>query len=156
AFILFSVVVSSLFEAVALAFFKDPSLNMLASGPYGLIFSSFVPFYFDIPVSIRFRIFGINFNDKSFAHFAGLQLLFSSWKRSILPGICGVLAGLRYHSNIFGIRPIKFPEFVSSFFSRLSWPTLGGSSPSASGRNVINWKHNLIPAVKWRQSIVSK
>ncbi|KAF9593707.1 hypothetical protein IFM89_024645 [Coptis chinensis] len=30
-----------------------PSLNMLASGPYGLIFSSFVPFYFDIPVSTR-------------------------------------------------------------------------------------------------------
>ncbi|KAF9595777.1 hypothetical protein IFM89_004179 [Coptis chinensis] len=30
-----------------------------------------------------------------------------------------------------------FPEFVSSLFSRLSWPTLGGSSPSASSGNVI-------------------
>ncbi|KAF9593756.1 hypothetical protein IFM89_024924 [Coptis chinensis] len=179
AFILFSIVVSSLFEAVALAFFKDPSLNMLASGPYGLIFSSFVPFYFDIPISTRFRIFGINFSDKSFVYLAGLQLLFSSWKRSIMPGICGVLAGLLYRSNIFGVRRIKassqlsssslngetisviqtilyrrsiessctqiqyfdnaanFPGFVSSFFSRLSWPTLGGSSPPASGGNVI-------------------
>ncbi|KAF9595775.1 hypothetical protein IFM89_004177 [Coptis chinensis] len=116
---------------------QDPSLNMLASGSYGLIFSSFVPFYFDIPVSTRFHIFGINFSDKSFVYLAGLQLLFSSWKRSILPGICGVLAGLLYRSNIFGIHRIKFPEFVSSLFSRLSWPTLGGSSPSASSGNVI-------------------
>ncbi|KAF9593754.1 hypothetical protein IFM89_024922 [Coptis chinensis] len=61
-------------------------------------------------------------------------LLFLLWKRSILPGICGVLL---YRSNILGIRRIKFPEFVSLFFSRLSWPTLGGSSPPASGGNVI-------------------
>ncbi|KAF9608306.1 hypothetical protein IFM89_008591 [Coptis chinensis] len=63
-----------------------------------------------------------------------LMLLFLLWKRSILPGICGVLL---YRSNILGIRRIKFPEFVSLFFSRLSWPTLGGSSPPASGGNVI-------------------
>ncbi|KAF9593759.1 hypothetical protein IFM89_024927 [Coptis chinensis] len=115
----------------------DPSLNMLASGLYGLIFSSFVPFYFGIRVSTRFCIFGINFSNKSFVYLAGLQLLFSLWKRSILPGICGVLAVLLYRSNILGICRIKFPEFVSSFFSRLSWPTLGGSSPPASGGNVI-------------------
>ncbi|PIA60093.1 hypothetical protein AQUCO_00400762v1 [Aquilegia coerulea] len=136
-FILFSVIVSSLFEIVALAFLKDPSLNLLASGPYGLIFSSFVPFYYDIPVSTRFRIFGINFSDKSFVYIAGLQLLLSSWKRSILPGVCGVLAGALYRLNLFGIRKMKFPEFLTSFFSRLSWPTVGGSPPSASSGNVI-------------------
>ncbi|KAF9593988.1 hypothetical protein IFM89_026689 [Coptis chinensis] len=110
---------------------------MLASGPSGLIFPSSVPFYFDIPVSTRFHIFGINFSDKSFVYLAGLQFLFSLRKRSILPDICGVFASLLYRSNIFGICHIKFPEFVSSFFSRLCWPTLGGSSPSASDRNVI-------------------
>ncbi|KAF9608304.1 hypothetical protein IFM89_008589 [Coptis chinensis] len=117
---------------------SDPSLNMLASGPYGLIFSSFVPFYFGIRVSTRFRIFGINFSNKSFVYLAGLQVTpFLVRKRSILPGICGVLAVLLYRSNILGVRRIKFPEFVSSFVSRLSWPTLGGSSPPASGGNVI-------------------
>ncbi|OAY85707.1 Rhomboid-like protein 20 [Ananas comosus] len=106
-FVLFSLIVSSLFEIIALMLFKDPTANVIASGPYGLIFSSFVPFYFDIPVTSRFRIFGLQFGDKSFIYLAGLQLLLSSWKRSLLPGLCGMLAGALYHLNVFGIRRIK-------------------------------------------------
>jgi len=135
--------------------YADPSANLLTSGPYGLIFASFVPFYFDIPVSTRFHIFSNHFSDKSFIYLAGvqvkentctflcvnvfafsprfgfgfsfchicpfvslsntrdpisvlvLQLLLSSWKRSILPGICGILAGSLYRLNIFGIRKAK-------------------------------------------------
>lgn len=52
----------------------DPATNLLASGPYGLIFASFVPFFFDIPVSTRFRVFGVRFSDKSFIYLAGLQV----------------------------------------------------------------------------------
>lgn len=54
--------------------FADPSLNVLASGPYALIFASFVPFYLDIPVSTRFRVFNIQFSDKAFIYVAGLQV----------------------------------------------------------------------------------
>ncbi|XP_010271794.1 PREDICTED: rhomboid-like protein 20 isoform X3 [Nelumbo nucifera] len=135
-FILFSVIISSLFEVLTLAFLKDPTLNILASGPYGLIFSSFVPFYFDIPVSTRFRIFGINFSDKSFIYLAGLQLLLSSLRRSVIPGMCGILAGSLYRLNILHIRRMKFPEFVTSFFSRLYGLYPGGSSPRSSSRNI--------------------
>ncbi|CAK7340249.1 unnamed protein product [Dovyalis caffra] len=134
-FILFSVMVSLLFEVFAVALLKDPSANLLTSGPYGLIFASFIPFYFDIPISTRFRIFGVHFSDKSFIYLAGVQLLLSSWKRSILPGICGILAGSLYRLNLFGIRKAKLPEFIASFFSRLSWPRM--SSPrGATTRNV--------------------
>ncbi|KAI3881632.1 hypothetical protein MKX03_024953 [Papaver bracteatum] len=136
-FILFSVIVSSVFEVLALTLLKDPTLSILTSGPYGLIFSSFVPFYFDIPVSTRFRIFGVSISDKSFIYLAGLQLLFSSWKRSILPGICGILAGSLYRLNILRIRKIKFPAFIASFFSRLSLPSPGTAPPTTSSRNVI-------------------
>ncbi|KAJ4971962.1 hypothetical protein NE237_005061 [Protea cynaroides] len=135
-FIWFSMIVSLLYEVLLLFLVKDPS-KVLASGPYGLIFSSFVPFFFDIPVSTRFRIFGIHFSDKSFIYLAGLQLLLSSWKRSILPGLGGILAGFLYRMNLFGIRRMKFPEFVTSFFSRLPWPSAGGSSPTASSGNII-------------------
>ncbi|KAF3652635.1 putative cytochrome 86B1-like [Capsicum annuum] len=113
----------------------DPSLSIL-SGPYGLIFSSFVPFYLDIPVSTRFRIFSLHFSDKSFIYLAGLQLLFSSWKRSIVPGLCGIIAGCLYRLNVFRIRRVKFPEFIASFFARLSWPSIGNiPPPSAPARN---------------------
>ncbi|PON39076.1 Ubiquitin-associated domain containing protein [Parasponia andersonii] len=143
-FILFSVTVSLLLEVLALSFLKDPVTNLITSGPYGLIFASFVPFFFDIPVSTRFRVFGIHFSDKSFIYLAGLQLLLSAWKRSILPGVCGIVAGLLYRLNIFHIRKAKFPEFVTSLFSRLAWPPVGnlpaapsrGNVPSFTGRPV--------------------
>lgn len=131
-FILFSVIASLLFEVLALAYLKDPS-NMLTSGPYCLIFASFVPFYFDIPVSSRFRIFKAQFSDKSFVYLAGLQLLFSSWKRSLIPGMCGVLAGSLYRVNLFRIRKIKFPGIVASCFSRLPWTSVTSSHTSSTG-----------------------
>lgn len=132
-FILFSVMMSVLFEVLAIAYLKDPSLNILASGPYGLIFASFIPFYFDIPVSSRFRVFGMHLTNKSFVYLAGLQLIFSCWKRSLLPGICGILAGSLYRLNLFGIRKIKIPDVVSSFTSRLRWPSGSSSHTSSSG-----------------------
>ncbi|XP_077243530.1 rhomboid-like protein 20 [Tasmannia lanceolata] len=146
-FIMFSMVVTSLFEILPLQLLKEPTLSRLASRPYGLIFSSFVPFYFDIPVTTRFRIFGFRFSDKSFIYLAGLQLLLSSWKRSLLPGICGVLAGFIYHLNVFGVRRIKFPGFVTSFFSRLSWPSSGRSPSRASRGNIVG----SVPSIPGRQ-----
>jgi hypothetical protein len=55
--------------------FSDTTANLLTSGPYGLIFASFIPFYLDIPVSTRFRVFGVNFSDKSFIYLAGVQVI---------------------------------------------------------------------------------
>lgn len=54
--------------------FVDPTANLLTSGPYALIFASFVPFYLDIPVTKRFNVFGAHFSDKSFIYLAGVQV----------------------------------------------------------------------------------
>ncbi|XP_076959953.1 rhomboid-like protein 20 [Bidens hawaiensis] len=134
-FVSFSIIVSSLLQILAQAFLNDPALSRLTSGPYGLIFSSFVPFFFDIPVSTRFRVSSVSFSDKSFVYIAGLQLLLSSWKRSLIPGLCGILAGSLYRLNVLRIRRVKFPEFISSLFSRLSFPSVGGTSPATPPRN---------------------
>jgi len=113
--------VSVLLQILALGYLKDPSINPLTSGPYGLIFASYVPFFFDIPVSMRFRIFRLSLSDKSFVYLAGLQLLCSSGRRSVVPGVSGIIAGLLYRLNTFGIRRLKFPEFVASLVTRVSW-----------------------------------
>ncbi|KAG4164237.1 hypothetical protein ERO13_A13G002100v2 [Gossypium hirsutum] len=107
-FILFSVMASFLFEVMAVAILK---------------------------VSTWFRIFGVRFSNKSFIYLAGLQLLLSSWKRSLLPGICGILAGSLYRLNVFHIRKAKFPEFITSFFSCVSWPSIG-NPPTTPARNL--------------------
>ncbi|KAF3332848.1 Rhomboid-like protein 20 [Carex littledalei] len=73
-FILFTGAVSSALEVVALMLLKGSKFNVLASGPYSLIFALFVPFYFDVPITSRFRIFGVNLSDKSFIYLAGLQV----------------------------------------------------------------------------------
>ncbi|KAI7736891.1 hypothetical protein M8C21_032322 [Ambrosia artemisiifolia] len=135
-FVSFSIIISSLLQLFAQAFLNDPALSRLTSGPYGLIFSSFVPFFFDIPVSTRFRVSSLSFSDKSFIYLAGLQLLLSSWKRSLIPGLCGILAGSLYRLNVLRIRRLKFPELIASFFSRLSLPSVGGTSPTPPPRNV--------------------
>lgn len=57
-----------------LSSWADPAANLVTSGPYGLLFASFVPFFFDIPVSTRFRVLGVRFSDKSFIYLAGLQV----------------------------------------------------------------------------------
>lgn len=110
---------------------------VITSGPYGLVFASFVPFFFDIPVSTRFRVLGVHFSDKTFIYLAGLQLLLSSWKRSILPGICGIIAGSLYRMNILYIRRAKLPDFIASLFSWLSWPSMDRSPSAPRTRNVV-------------------
>nr|KJB78468.1 hypothetical protein B456_013G001400 [Gossypium raimondii] len=135
-FILFSVMASFLFEVMAVAILKDPTSNLLTSGPYGLIFASFVPFFFDIPVSTWFRIFGVRFSNKSFIYLAGLQLLLSSWKRSLLPGICGILAGSLYRLNVFRIRKAKVESCRKCTFLHNS-PSGGKTYPSAVASSAI-------------------
>ncbi|KAG6538270.1 hypothetical protein ZIOFF_003383 [Zingiber officinale] len=81
--------------------------QVLASGPYGFIFASFVSFYFDIPVTSRFRMFGLNLSNKSAVYFAAFQLVLSAWRRSFIPVISGLLAGFVFRANLFGICKLK-------------------------------------------------
>ena len=39
------------------------------------------------------------------------QLLVSSWKRTLIPGMCGFLAGAVYHINVLKIRRVKVNLF---------------------------------------------
>lgn len=136
-FILFSIGFSLLLEVSTLLLLRDASNKLITSGPYGLVFSSFVPFFLDIPISTRFRVFGFRFSDKSFIYLAGLQLLLSSWKRSIIPGLCGILAGIVYRMNVCYVRQIKFPGFITSIFSRLSFPSSGSPGSTPAARNIL-------------------
>ncbi|KAK8918787.1 hypothetical protein KSP39_PZI021215 [Platanthera zijinensis] len=144
-FVLFSISASLLFEVLALVFLRDQASGALASGPYGLIFASFVPFLCDIPVSSQFRVFGISFSDKSFIYMSGLQLFLSSWKRSFLPTICGLVAGFLYRLNVLGVRKFKIPQFVASLIGRLSLSAPRGSSPS------VNVRRNLPTSARLHQ-----
>jgi hypothetical protein len=42
------------------------------------------------------------------------QLLLSSWKRSLIPGIFGLVAGSLYRLNVLGIRKMKVNKHLFS------------------------------------------
>lgn len=128
---------------------------MLASGPYGLIYASSVLFYLDIPVSRRSHVLGVQLSDKASVYLVDLLLLLSSGKRSILPAICGILAGSLYRLNLFRISQAKIPECVTSLFSWISWPTQSipvapvsnvGTVPSYTRRQLEGTHPYLVPS----------
>jgi len=134
-FVFFSTLVTTMMEVIGLAAVRDPTslaVTSLTPGPYGLIFASFVPFFFDIPISTHFKVFGARFSDKSFVYLAGLQLLLSSGKRSFIPGICGLLTGFAYRFNFLGAKRLKIPEVLASAAGRVFAPLTSGLSTSPS------------------------
>ncbi|KAG0590676.1 hypothetical protein KC19_1G118500 [Ceratodon purpureus] len=106
----------------------------LHSGPFGLIFSCFVLFFFDIPASTRVKLLGAEVSEKSFVYFVGLQLLLWSWMQSFIPGLCGVISGLLYRYDVAGIQEIGF---LPGAFRQMTWrmaPFFSGISPEMASR----------------------
>lgn len=74
-----------------------------SSGLYPLIFANLVSFVLDVPPLHKFSVFGLTMTDKAFIYLGGLQLLLSSGQRSVTAGVCGVMAGLVYRSDLLGL-----------------------------------------------------
>lgn len=47
----------------------------LSPGPYASIFSSFVFYFYDIPVSARMKLLGAEVSDKTFVYIAGVLVV---------------------------------------------------------------------------------
>ncbi|GAB4823131.1 hypothetical protein N2152v2_010177 [Parachlorella kessleri] len=105
--------ISYLLEMAAASLLRIPS----ASGPYPIIFASLVPFVLDVPPLHNLQVFGWRATDKSFVYVAALQLLLSAPKKSLVAGLCGLLAGILYRTNFMGIGDLKLPLVVTEFFS---------------------------------------
>jgi hypothetical protein len=99
-------------------FFADTNyISLLASGPYGLTFASFVPFFLDIPVTSQFRIFGLSFSNKSFIYLVGLQV-------SLLPYSIFVIYLFILSDHIVSFSPCSFFYLLGSvplFLVYLVW-----------------------------------
>lgn len=138
-----SFVISTILKIGLLVLFP---MKNLSSGPYSYIFACFVQFYSDVPVIHRFRICGVNANDKLFTYILGLQLLFSDGLNSFLSGLCGILSGVLYRSDALKLRNFEFPDIVNNFCSRFILPLLYSPPPRVSRRNPISIPTNITRA----------
>jgi len=101
-------------------------------GPYYFIFSCFVLFYSDIPMTYPFRICGMKANDKLFTYILGLQLMFSDFPHSFISSICGILAGMIYRSNALQLSKYQFPSQIRNFFRRFVLPLFQSTNNSSN------------------------
>ncbi|KAI9276360.1 hypothetical protein BY458DRAFT_505604 [Sporodiniella umbellata] len=118
AFLFVTFILSILFELGALMIGERVGLKSIPSGPYALLFSILYQYYRIIPVTYRFRIFGCVMTDKLFLYTLALQLAFSGTLQTIVPSLCGCIAGAFYRADIGNIRKWKFPVFIQTIAHR--------------------------------------
>ncbi|KAI9476478.1 MAG: hypothetical protein EXX96DRAFT_577313 [Benjaminiella poitrasii] len=124
AFIFISVLISSLLELGALMIGAQFGLKNIPGGPYALIFSILYQYYRIIPITYRFRVFGVVMTNKLFLYILALQMALSQSFATIIPAICGILAGVLYRTDVINIKRWRFPivlqrivvKFIKPFF----------------------------------------
>jgi len=124
--------VSTLLEVAVLALYR-PSPRLTFGGPYGLIFSSLVLFYKEIPPFYRFKLAGVPLTDKVFTYLLLTQLCFTNSPSSTLAALCGLLAGLLYTTDSVGLSRLSLPGWLIRLCRRFVVPWLD-SPPSARTR----------------------
>ncbi|GAA5801501.1 hypothetical protein HPULCUR_006949 [Helicostylum pulchrum] len=124
AFVFISITTSTLLELGALVFGAQVGLKRIPGGPYALIFSALYQYHRIIPVTYRFRIFGITMNDKLFLYILGFQLALSQSFQTLTPAICGLLSGALYRTDIGNIKSWRFAKFLQNITIRFIKPFL--------------------------------
>ena len=87
-------------------------------GPYTYIFSLLVLFYAYVPKSApsKYVILGLPLSDKTWTYIFGAQLFFNDMEKSAGPSIIGILIGMLYLGNHFGMQSWRLPSIVEKIF----------------------------------------
>ncbi|KAI8145707.1 hypothetical protein BJV82DRAFT_678481 [Fennellomyces sp. T-0311] len=133
AFVFITLWVATFLELGALVSGAKLGFRRIPGGPYALIFSMLYQYHRIVPATYRFRIFGATFNDKMFLYAPALQMFISQSFATIIPCICGLMAGALYRSDTGNIKKWRFPGYVRSVASRVSDASLAsGPIPRTS------------------------
>jgi len=129
-FVLISFTVSSILS-ISLIFIhsyleEDSATPLMFSGPYGLIFSALVLYYYYIPALVPIPFFGIRFNDKIFIYLAAIILFLSHPPSTIYYSFCGIFSGLLYLTQFDSL---ELPNWICRFCEKYFGPILS-ISPS--------------------------
>jgi len=121
-FAAFTLATSGIAVLVNLATLVLLSHQEIVSGPYPLIFSALVLYYFEVPPATRFRFCGISASDKLLTYLFAVQLLFSHSLGSICAGFTGIVAGMAYRLDAVPFKKLAFPMSVGKWFSKWILP----------------------------------
>lgn len=87
----------------------------LPPGPYGVIFSLFVPYLCDIPRVTRTRLLGVPVTGKTLTYLVGLQVCSSGSWPTWLSAACGVAAGAWLRRDLLAVRRwLRVPRWLAA------------------------------------------
>ncbi|CDS13354.1 hypothetical protein LRAMOSA05532 [Lichtheimia ramosa] len=133
AFMFVTLLIATFLEIGALVSGARLGFRKIPGGPYAIIFSALYQYHRMIPVTYRFRIFGITFNDKIFVFIPAVQMMLSQYFSTLVPAVCGLLVGALYRSDVGNIKQWRFPRIIRSWTSRLIGSSLAsGPIPRSS------------------------
>ncbi|CAG8588859.1 15269_t:CDS:2 [Funneliformis mosseae] len=126
AFLFVSSALSTILEVGALAIGKRFGVTFMPAGPYGFIFATLYQYNRIIPFTYQYRAFG-------YMYCLGvIPFLYFQYPSSIVASICGLLVGAIYRSGFLKLNKLRFPGFISRFFSRFILPLLSTPPPGRS------------------------
>ncbi|KAJ1977407.1 hypothetical protein H4R34_003590 [Dimargaris verticillata] len=138
AFVLLTSVTAKLLELGFLVSGNSIGLNSLPPGPYGLIFATLYQFYRIIPSTYKFRILGVSLTDKSYMYLLALQFLALNYPTSLIPALCGILAGILYQTDMGGLKRWRFPASLTRLASNWLKPLLATSTAPTSSAATLD------------------
>ncbi|CAO3687266.1 unnamed protein product [Umbelopsis ramanniana] len=130
AFIAIAWLVSTLLEVGALVMLAKLGLRSIPAGPFAILFAMLYQYHRIIPVTYKFKIFGVTLSDKMYIYVIATHMMLSQSIATIAPAACGLFAGALYRSDIIGIKRWRFPKVVNNFATRFLLPFVA-SAPAA-------------------------
>ncbi|GAN01607.1 uba domain-containing protein ucp14 [Mucor ambiguus] len=148
------VMISTLLELGALVVGAQIGLKSIPGGPYALMFSALYQYYRIIPVTYRFRVFGIVMSDKLFLYVLALQVAFSQSFGTLTPAVCGILSGALYRTDIGNIKQWRFPAWIQKLTIRFVKPYLV-SPPIARSASTTPSQRPIVTGIPPMESIMT-
>lgn len=98
-----------------------------SSGPYGMAFGLLAMFFWDIPQTVPFTVFGTPLSDKMFVYLLGVQLALASPAGSAYTALIGIILGALYLIDYLPLHRLRVPHFLFDGCGRLFAPLLSAS-----------------------------
>ncbi|ORX66643.1 hypothetical protein DL89DRAFT_216466, partial [Linderina pennispora] len=106
--------------------------NIVAAGPYSLIFAVLYQFHVLVPAKYRIRVFGMELSDKWTVYAVALHLFVLRLPQTVVPALAGVLASMVYSADIGGLKRWRFPQWMSSMARRWVLPVVTSAQPTGN------------------------
>ncbi|KAJ1726863.1 hypothetical protein LPJ61_004912 [Coemansia biformis] len=100
------------------------AVNIVAGGPYMLLFACLHQLHVQVPAAAEMRLFGVDLGDKWLVDATAASLLLARLPAALVPAASGVAASMVYSADIAGLRQWRFPRWVECAAGRWVGPLL--------------------------------